>query len=82
MQYFLFPSSFPSSLPVIFHSTLLLLLRTLFFLSLQASPIGTHPIELHLLNINTHALQTKTRTVVSATQAPIKVNDKDSCFIC
>ena len=80
MQCFLFPCSFPSSLPVIFHSTLLLLLRTLFSLSLQASPIGTHPIELHLLNINTHALQTKTR-VVSATQAPIKVNDEDSCFI-
>lgn len=78
-QCFLFPFFFP----VIFHSTLLLLLRTLSSSLKKASPVGIHPIESHLLTLNTqvlHTMQTKT-LMVSATQAPIKFKDKDSCFI-
>ena len=77
MQCFPFPSSFP----VIFHSTLFLpLIRTLFSLSPSLSYWYSPNLTLPAHYKNTHALQTKT-LVVSATQAPIKVNGKDSCFI-
>lgn len=67
-QYFLFPSSFP----VTFHSTLLLLLRTHFF-SLSNPP-------LLVLTRNAPVLQAKT-LVMSGTQAPIKFTDEGSCFV-
>lgn len=67
--------SLPLLLPCHFSFNLTPTSQNTFFLSHQASPVVTHPIESYLLTINTHALQTKT-LIGSTTYYKLQLNLK------